>query len=269
MEINFNDVSFSYGDKVIFDKFSCNISSNMISAIIGASGSGKSTMLDLLDGLVACSNGSILIGSYKVSDSVRKKIGYLFQNPHDQIFNSSVYMEIEFGLKSFKCCNVDFKIREAIKLVGLDDSYLSRNPYKLSNGERRKVALASVLAYDPDILILDEPTIGLDNKGKIELMRLLKDLKKIHNKTIIIVSHDINFLHKFVDYVYLLKDGRIYLEGNKYDVLSNEDAMNECGLIVPNVLHFSNLVFKKKGIDIGYRDEINDLIKDVYRYAKW
>ena len=269
MEVKFKNVSFSYGDNVVFSNFSCVIKSNKISAIIGASGSGKSTMLDLLDGLISCNSGSVFIGSYEVSHDVRKKIGYIFQNSSDQIFNSSVYMEIEFGLKCFKCSDIDAKIRQAICLVGLDESYLSRNPFKLSSGERCKVALASVLAYDPDIIIMDEPTVGLDNKSKNELMKLLRDLKKNCNKTIIIVSHDINFLHKFVDYVYLIKNGSIFLEGNKYDVLSNEAAMNECGLLVPNILHFSNLVSDKKGIDIGYRDEINDLIKDVYRYAKW
>ena len=268
MEIRFNDVSFSYDDNVIFNNFSCCINSGLISAIIGASGSGKSTMLDLIDGLVDCSNGYISIGSYKVNDKIRKKIGYLFQFSEDQIFNSSVYKEIEFGLKCFKFDNIDSRIRSSVKLVGFEENVLAMNPYKLSNGEKRKVALASILAYDPDVLILDEPTIGLDNISKNSLMKLLKELKK-NGKTIILVSHDINFIHKFVDYVYLIKNGKVFLEGNKYDVLSNEEAMSECGLIVPNILHFSNLVYEKKGVKIGYRDEINDLIKDVYRYAKW
>ena len=253
---------------MVFDNFSCVIKENIISAIVGASGSGKSTLLDLIDGLVNPINGYIKIGSISTSCG-RKKIGYLFQFPDEQIFNSSVYKEIEFGLRCFNCDNIDEKIRSSINLVGLNDSYLSRNPYKISNGERRKVALASVLAYDPDILILDEPTVGLDNISKNNLMKLLKDLKNKYGKTIVIVSHDINFLHKFVDYVYLLKSGNIYLEGNKYDVFSDEDAMKDCGLLVPNLLHFSNLVSNNKNVNIGYRDHINDLIKDVYRYAKW
>jgi energy-coupling factor transport system ATP-binding protein len=269
MEVRFKNVSFSYGDNCIFDNFSCLIKSNLISGIIGSSGCGKSTLLNLIDGLDKCSVGYISVGDYEVSDGIRKSIGYLFQFSEDQFFNSSVYMEIEFGLKCFESDNIDSRIRNAINLVGLDDSFLSLNPYKLSNGEKRKVALASILAYDPDIIILDEPTIGLDNLSKKSLMRLLKDLKNKYGKTIIIVSHDLNFIHKFVDYVYLIKDGKVFLEGNKYDVLSNESAMKECGLIVPDILHFSNLVYEKKGIKIGYRDHINDLIKDVYRYAKW
>lgn len=267
MEVNLSNVSFSYDDNKLFSDFSCCFSSG-ISAIVGANGSGKSTLLDLIDGLLTPISGSVKIGDILI-DSCRKRVGYLFQFPEEQIFNSTVYKEIEFGLKCFKCDDIDKSIHESLDLVGLDDSFLYRNPYKLSNGERRKVALASILCYKPDVIILDEPTVGLDNKSKIELMKLLRKLKNEFDKTIIIVSHDINFLHKFVDYVYLLKDGKIVLEGDKYSVFSNEEVMEECGLIVPDVLHFSNLVYEKKGIKIGYRDEINDLIKDVYRYAKW
>ena len=267
MEVNVSNVSFSYEDNKIFSDFSCCFSSG-ISAIVGSNGSGKSTLLDLIDGLLVPISGSVKIGDLLI-DSCRKRVGYLFQFPEEQIFNSTVYKEIEFGLKCFKCDDIDKSIRESLELVGLDDSFLDRNPYKLSNGERRRIALASILCYKPDVIILDEPTVGLDNKSKVELMKLLRRLKNEFGKTIIIVSHDINFLHKFVDYVYLLKNGKIVLEGDKYSVFSNEEIMEDCGLIVPDVLHFSNLVYLKKGIKIGYRDEINDLIKDVYRYAKW
>ena len=268
MEVKLSNISFSYGNNALFSDFSCCFSDGIISALVGPNGSGKSTLLDLIDGLLIPVSGNIKIGELDVSSS-RKKIGYLFQFPEEQIFNSTVYKEIEFGLKCFKCDNIDESIKEALDLVGLDDEFLSRNPYKISSGERRKVALASILCYKPDIIILDEPTIGLDNISKKELMKLLKRLKNEYNKTIIIVSHDINFLHKFVDYVYLLYDGKIVLEGDKYSVFSNEEVMLDCGLEVPYVLHFSNLVMERKGIKIGYRDEINDLIKDVYRYAKW
>lgn len=275
MEVVINDVSFSYGRKLVLNNFSCNIKNNVISAIIGKNGCGKSTLLELIDGLIVPINGYVKVGKKTFDCNNRcdyiSDIGFLFQIPEEQIFNSSVYKEIEFGLK---CLNISKKeirsrIANSMKLVGLDSSYLDKNPYKLSNGEKRKVALASILAIDPSVIILDEPTVGLDNISKNELIRLIKSLKKDYGKTIIIVSHDIDFLHKFVDYVYLLKDGSVFLEGDKFDVLSNEEAMNECGLFVPRILHFSNLVYKKKNIKIGYRDEINDLIKDVYRYAKW
>jgi energy-coupling factor transport system ATP-binding protein len=267
MEVSLSNVSFSYKNNNIFSDFSCCFSGG-INAIVGSNGSGKSTLLDLIDGLLVPVSGCIKVGNIDI-DSCRKRVGYLFQFSEEQIFNSTIYKEIEFGLKCFKCDDIDKCIHDSLDFVGLDDSFLNRNPYKISNGERRKVALASILCYKPDVIILDEPTVGLDNKSKNELMKLLKRLKNEFDKTIIIVSHDINFLHKFVDYVYLINNGKIVLEGDKYSVFSNEEVMDECGLIVPDVLHFSNLVYEKKGIKIGYRDEINDLIKDVYRYAKW
>ena len=187
MEVSFSNVTFSYESNKIFDDFSCCLSSNIISAIIGPNGSGKSTFLDLIDGLLIPVSGSIKIGDVNISSNVRKKIGYLFQNPHEQIFNSTIYKEIEFGLKCFKCDDIDNRIKDSISLVGLDESFLSLNPYKISNGERRKVALASILCYDPEVLIFDEPTVGLDNRSKVEFMKLLKRLKNEFNKTIIIV----------------------------------------------------------------------------------
>lgn len=261
MEIKVNNISYSYQDNKVIDNISCLIKENMISAFVGKNGSGKTALLNIIDGLQKPTNGYIKIG-----DTNRKKIGYLLEST--QIFNTSVYMEIKYSLDYYKIKDIDKKIRSTIKLVGLTEDYLSKNPKKLNNGELRKVYLASVLAHDPDILILDEPTAGLDNKSKNEFIRLIKKLKKEYEKTIIITSNDTEFIHKIADYVYLIKDGTIYLEGDKYEVLSNEIAMNYCELKVPDVLHFSNLVLKNKNIKIGYRDEINDLIKDVYRYVK-
>ena len=268
MEVSLSSVSFSYDDCKVFSDFSCCFASGVISAIVGCNGSGKSTLLDLIDGLLKPISGSVKIGDVSIS-SCRSKVGYLFQFTSDQVFSSNVYDEIGLGLKNFGFLDIDERINNAICLVGLDESFLYRDPYNLINGEKRLVALASVLSFDPDIIILDEPTVGLDNRSKSEFIKLLKRLRNEFGKTIIIVSHDINFLHRFVDYVYLINNGSIVLEGNKYDVFSNEEVMSLCGLVVPDVLHFSNLVFRKKGIKIGYRDDINDLIKDVYRYAKW
>lgn len=264
MEIVLNNVSFSYGNKKIINNFSCKFESGKINAIVGKNGSGKSTLLQIIDGLIVSDSGSV---SYSKSFN-NKSIGFLFQNAHEQVFNSTVYKEVEFGLNCLDIRDKKKRVSDVLKLVGLDDSYFDKNPFKLSKGELQKVCLASILVYDPDVVLLDEPTIGLDNSSKLDLIRLIKILKKDFNKTVIIVSHDISFLHRFVDNVYLIRNGSLFLSGDKYDVFSNEDAMNMCGLKVPSVIHFSNLVYKKKNIKIGYRDEINDLIKDVYRYVK-
>ena len=271
MEVKLNNVSFFYdSNNKVVDNFSCLIKDNMISAIVGKNGSGKSTILHLIDGLLSPVNGYIKFGSIicNSNKSYRKKIGYLFQVSSEQVFNSTVYMEMKYVLDCYGVDDIDKKIHDSIKLVGLDEKILYRNPGKISSGELKKVCFASILACDSEILFLDDPFSGLDYNGRDDLLRLIKSLKKKYGKTIVIVSSDVDYIHKFVDYVYLIKDGVIYLEGNKYDVFSNEIAMNYCGLKVPDILHFSNLVLKNKNIKIGYRDEINDLIKDVYRYVK-
>ena len=153
-------------------------------------------------------------------------------------------------------------------MVGLDPSYLDKNPQTLSNGEKRKVALASILVLNPSILVLDEPTIGLDSESASNFIKLLRLLKRRYNKTIIIASHNTELLHKIVDYLYVINDGKVVLEGNKYDVFKQEKILKKYGIKVPKIMEFSNTVLEKKNKKIGYRDEINDLIKDIYRYVK-
>ena len=150
----------------------------------------------------------------------------------------------------------------------MDESFLDRDPYTLSNGEKRKIAIASVLVYNPKVLLLDEPTIGLDYQSKKSLIRLLVLLKKRYNKTILIATHDVDLIHKIADYIYILADKTILLEGDKYSVFKQVDLLKEHNIEVPKVIEFSDLVLKKKNKKIGYRDDINDLIKDIYRYAK-
>lgn len=168
---------------------------------------------------------------------------------------------------SYKVDQIEKRVSDALKMVGLDDSYRERNPFSLSNGEMRKVAIASVLAFNPKVIILDEPTIGLDTVSKQTFLRMLKTLKNRYHKTIIVVSHDVNMIHRIVDYLFVLDKGKLVLEGDKYEVFGNEE-LEQYGVARPYVMEFSYQVWKKKGIKLGYRDEINDLIKDIYRHAK-
>jgi energy-coupling factor transport system ATP-binding protein len=283
MEIVFNNVTHIYNPKTplakkALDKVNLTIQDKMINGIIGKSGSGKTTLLEMMNALILPTTGNIKIDKYtikknhKIKDinEIRFKVGVVLSSPEEQFFNATVYDEIAFGMKSFKyrLDKIKEHVANALLMVGLDNSYLERDPFTLSNGEKRKVALASVLAYNPEVVVLDEPTMGLDDKSKKNLWRIIRTLKTRYHKTIVLVTKDIDMLHKIVDNVIVMHDGKVVMEGNKYDVFKEEFKLNEYGVKAPKIISFSNKVLEAKDIKIGYRDEINDLIKDIYRYVK-
>lgn len=283
MEINFSNVGYIYNkdtsfNNIVLDGINFNLSQGKIYSIIGKNGSGKTTILELIDGLMMPTGGHIDIDNFRFEDKskiknindLRIKIGFVFQLPEQQFFGNTVRDEIKFSLDCFKYnqSQIDKRISDSLLMVGLDDSCLDRDPLTLSHGEMRSVAIASILAFNPQVIIFDEPTIGLDANNKKNLIRLIKMLKTRYHKTIIIVSHDTDMLLKISDEVLLLENGKIVLQGNKYEVFSNEKILKRNNIKVPDIIRFSNIVKNKKGIRIGYRDEINDLIKDIYRYVK-
>lgn len=283
MEIKFQDVSFVYNTlnsskDSILQNINYTFEAGKIYGIIGKSGSGKTTMIQLINGLLLPTSGKVSVGKYKLQNGsklrnmngLRSNIGLVFQFPEEQFFCSTVREEIRFGMKCFnvKTDMLDKHTSDALKLVGLDDAFLERDPFSLSHGQMHKVALASILAYNPKVVILDEPTVGLDDNDKKNLIKIIRNLKLRYKKTVIVVSHDTDFLLKITDQVLLLEQGTIKLSGDKYSVLGNEKVLKASNIKVPDILAFSNLVKRKKNINIGYRDDTNDLIKDIYRYVK-
>ena len=283
MEVKFEHVDFSYQKvncttkNVLHDLNVC-FSSGKIHGIVGKSGSGKTTLLEMIDLLILPTNGKIKIGNYMIEfgntfenvNDLRFQIGFVFQLPEEQFFNPTVYDELAFSLQFYRyhLDDIQKRISDALKMVGLNDTYLEKNPFHLSNGEKRKVAIAAALVYNPKILLLDEPTVGLDGKSKDSLLKLLRMLKNRYHKTIIIASHDTDFLHRIVDDVYVLYNQNIVLSGDKYEVFKNSKELKKYGVKSPKIIEFSNKVLEKRKIKIGYRDEMNDLIKDIYRYVK-
>ena len=281
MEVKFNHVFYVYNEKTPLSKMvlgdiNATFKEGKITSIMGKSGSGKTTLIELINALIIPTKGNIQVGSRVISktrkikniNNLRYKIGLVFQVPEEQFFCKTVKEEIEFGMKYFNKSvkSIQKHISDALIMMELDDSYLNRNPFTLSSGEMRKVAIASVLAFNPKVIILDEPTIGLDNKSKENLIKIIKLLKNRYKKTIIVVSNDTDLLLKISDHVILLDKGKIVLEGNKYDVFKQD--IEKYSLKRPKIIEFEQLVLEKKGIKIGYRDDINDLMKDVYRYVK-
>ena len=281
MEVKFNHVFYVYNEKTALSKMTLGdicttFKEGKITSIMGKSGSGKTTLIELINALIIPTKGNIEVGSRVISktrkiknvNNLRYKIGLVFQMPEEQFFCSTVKEEIEFGMKYFNKSvkSIEKHVSDALLMMGLDDSYLNRNPFTLSSGEMRKVAIASILAFNPKVIILDEPTIGLDNRSKDNLIKIIKLLKNRYKKTIIVVSNDADLLLKISDYIILLDKGKLVLEGNKYDFFKQD--ISKYGLKRPKIIEFEQLVLEKKGIKIGYRDDINDLMKDVYRYVK-
>ena len=194
MEIKYENVSYVYNPKTALKKVALKdinlvIQDSQINALIGTSGSGKTTLIELLNSLLVPTKGKVIVdkdiiankGYIKNINQLRRKVGIVFQFPEEQFFNLTVKKEIEFGLLSFnyRTNELDKRVSDALKMVGLDDSYLERDPFKLSNGEQRKVAIASILVFNPKIIVFDEPTIGLDYDSKKNLIKLIRMLKNI------------------------------------------------------------------------------------------
>lgn len=280
MEIRFDKVSYVYNQKSqqqtkALTDISFTLEKRKINGITGVSGSGKTTMLELINGLLLPTDGIVTIGkaqlkrktSSKTINSLRSLIGLVFQCPEEQFFNTTVEKEIAFALRKFKYKKdvIKKRVREALLMVGLNDHYLNLNPFNLSNGEKRKIALASVLIFNPKVIVLDEPTAALDYKGKQMLIKNLRLLRDRYHKTIIISSHDIDLLYQIADYLVILDKGNLISAGKKEVIYNLPSISNNDYLRKPRIVFFIQKAKKKKGITLGNHIDIKDLIKDVYR----
>ena len=191
----------------------------------------------------------------------------LNKNFDDYFFCNTVYEELLFVLKKNRIKDYK-KIMEVLKIVSLDESFLERSPFEISKGEQKKLALAKLLVCNPKVLILDEPFLYLDSSSRKSLIKLFRMMKLRYGKTIIILSDDTDLALSLADEILCLQDNNLIFEGNKFDFLSDENLLKKCHLAVPKLIQFSNLVKAWKNINIGYRDDINDLMKDIYRFVK-
>lgn len=228
MSINIKNVDFSYNKNTqlethVLENINLTIDKNEFVGITGKIGSGKSTLIKLFNGLFVPDKGYVYVDRVDASDKkTRKNVGLLFQNPHNQIFSKTVYEEIAFAPSNFGIRGDELteRVHESLHLVGLDTKITEMSPFKLSGGEMRRVALAGVLAMKPEYLILDEPTSGMDIKGKKELYT---NLKKIHSTgtCVVIVSHQIDDLLPVVNKIVLMDNGKITFAGTPSEYIEN------------------------------------------------
>lgn len=213
-------------------------------ALIGHTGSGKSTLIQHFNALVKPTSGKIIINGIDVTATkadlrlVRKTVGLVFQYPEHQLFEETVYKDIAFGPKNmgFSDEEIDKRVRESAALVGLKEKHLTRSPFDLSGGQKRRVAIAGVLAMNPKVLILDEPTAGLDPKGRDEILATIKKLHEENKEMIIIfVSHSMEDVAKTAERVIVMNDGHVEMQGTVAEVFAQAEHLQKIGLNVPQV----------------------------------
>ena len=252
MKINFDNVSFRYTNKInVLSNVSLNLNKNEIIFILGASGSGKSTLVNHMNGLLFASEGNVTLsdqeGIYKLNRKfknikhVRKNVGLVFQIPENQIFENTVLKEVMFGPINFKESEEEAKRASvlSLELMGMREEFHEKSPFKLSGGEKRKVAIASVLACKPRVLIFDEPTSSLDSKSVNEFFKMVSDLKSRGN-TIIIVSHNSDLAYEYGDRIIILDSGRIIYDGDYNSAFNNVDLLSIAKIDVPFVVKMKN-----------------------------
>ena len=280
MAINLKEVKFTYNTpkKKIAPKFILNDinlhidSQDEFITLVGQSGAGKSTLLQLLNGLLLSNYGEVVVFDKTLSNNkkiklkdTRKRVGLVFQFPEAQLFDETVLKDVSFGPKNFGLDNPVELAREALSVVGIDESLYEKNPFNLSGGQMRRVAIAGILASNPDILVFDEPTVGLDPEGRKELLSLLKKLNEEYHKTIILVTHDMDIVAGVAKRVVVLKNGMIAYDGDKTSLFKNDELLKECSLDYPNTIKILKEIKKKFNIEL---DEYQYSINDVYEELK-
>jgi energy-coupling factor transport system ATP-binding protein len=264
MQITFEKVGYTYQPKTPFEHralydIDVTILDGSYYAVIGHTGSGKSTFLQHLNGLLQPTEGIAKIDDITLlSDkknknlkSLRKKVGLVFQFPEQQLFEETVEKDICFGPMNFGVSEDEAKKRakDLIEKVGLSEEYLMKSPFELSGGQMRRVAIAGVLAMEPEVLVLDEPTAGLDPSGQKALMDMFYQLHKEKGLTIILVTHSMEDAARYADTIHVLQKGTTYLKGSPLEVFSYEKELEEIGLQIPLSLKFHQELNQKLGIN--------------------
>lgn len=232
-------------EKGALDGVSLDIHEGEFLAIIGHTGSGKSTLIQHLNGLIKADSGSIYFNGENIYDKefslpfLRKHVGLVFQYPEHQLFETTVFEDVCFGPKNLGLSKEEIEnaARKALKQVGLDESYFEKSPFELSGGEKRRVAIAGVLAMNPDVLILDEPTAGLDPKGRDSILNKLKELQLERNIAIVLVSHGMEDVAKYADRLVVMNQGKKLFDGDVREVFGHYKELEEIGLAAPQVTY--------------------------------
>ena len=282
--IEINNLTHIYSEGLPFEKkavddISLKVEENEFIGLIGHTGSGKSTFIQHLNGLLKPSSGEIIIDGTRVDKSganltdLRKKVGLVFQYPEYQLFEETIERDIAFGPRNLDISEeeVQERVKSSMDSVGLDyETYKDKSPFELSGGLKRRVAIAGVLAMEPKVLILDEPTAGLDPRGRDEILSEIKSIHEKRKMTVILVSHSMEDVAKIAERIVVLDKGKVFLDGEPRDIFREEDKLLGVGLGIPQITSLMRTL-KKKGLDINEDaitvEEAKESLKNYLRGA--
>ena len=265
--VKLEDVSFVYGKKTPYeihaiDNVSLSIEENLITGIIGHTGSGKSTLVQMFNGLIRPEKGNVIIDGESIWDKpkeiskVRYKVGMVMQYPEYQLFAETVKDDISYGPRNMGLQGeeIDRRVLNSARFCGLDEEVLQKSPFDLSGGQKRRVALAGVMAMEPKLLVLDEPAAGLDPRGRREILGGIREYQRKSGTSVVIVSHSMEDMAMYCDRIIVMSHGRLILEGEPKDVFSQSNLLQSAGLDVPEISKIVSAL-REKGVRIP---------KDIY-----
>ena len=280
MAIYIDHLNYRYSEGTAYEKHALKdvcleIPDGQFIGLIGHTGSGKSTLIQHLNGLIQPTSGSIYFNGRDIWDEdfsrkeLRTKVGLVFQYPEHQLFETTVVKDVEFGPKNMKLPQLEVNLRtfEAIKLVGLSDELYDASPFELSGGQKRRVAIAGVLAMKPEVLILDEPTAGLDPMGRDEILDQIARIQKERGITVILVSHSMEDVAKYVDRLIVMDHGNVRFDGAPKEVFRHYKELEAIGLAAPQVTYVTEEL-KKRGLAVGEATTVAEARDAILSYWK-
>lgn len=263
MSIRLENVNYIYEKGTVMEKYalknvSFTIHDGEFIGLIGHTGSGKSTLVQHLNGLIKPTEGKIYYNDTDIASDdcdkklLRSKVGLVFQYPEHQLFEVDVFSDVCFGPKNLglEKDEIESRAKEALKLVGLAEKYYEQSPFDLSGGQKRRVAIAGVLAMKPEVLILDEPTAGLDPKGREEILNLIADLRKKAGITIILVSHSMDDVAEYADRLIVMDHGEVQFDATPKEVFRNVETLEQMGLAAPQMTYIMKAL-KSAGFSVS------------------